>query len=394
MVDYDEVLARAKEVRPKLIVCGGSAYPRTVEADRFREIADEVGALLMCDMAHFSGLVAAGLHPNPVPHSDFVTSTSHKTLAGPRAGFVLCREEHASKLDRANFPGHAGRPADARDRGEGRVLRDRDDRRVPRLPAPDPRERRRARRRACSQGGHDVLTGGTDTHLVQLDLRATEWTGLAAQERLEECKLTANRNTVPFDERPPMVASGVRLGTPAATMRGFDEDDFREVASIIVGRARTTTPTSRRCAPRALALCDKRPLYPGFRGYTSYVSVSVTTCAQSSPRSPHPLVQHKLSYLRDKDTPTVHFRKLVEEVTLLLTYEATKDLPTEHGRHRDAARGRAVAAHLGQEGRRLPDPARRARHARRRAHADLRRARRLHRPLPRTRRRCSRSSTT
>ena len=120
------------------------------------------------------------------------------------------------------------------------------------------------------EGGHDVLTGGTDTHLVQLDLRDTEWTGLAAQERLEECKLTANRNTVPFDERPPMVASGVRLGTPAATMRGFDEDDFREVASIIVDCARTTTPTSTRCATAPVALCDKRPLYPGFRGYTEY----------------------------------------------------------------------------------------------------------------------------
>ena len=225
MVDYDEVLAQAKELKPKLIVCGGSAYPRTVEADKFREIADEVDALLMCDMAHFSGLVAAGIHPTPVPYCDFVTSTTHKTLAGPRAGFVLCREEHAVKLDRANFPG--------------------------------------------MQGGFDVLTGGTDTHLVQLDLRATEWTGLAAQERLEACKLTANRNTVPFDERPPMVASGVRLGTPAATMRGFDEQDFAEVASIIVDSLQdeADVPALR---SRAESLCAKRPLYPGFRGYTSY----------------------------------------------------------------------------------------------------------------------------
>ena len=232
-VDYDEVLARAKEVRPKLIVCGGSAYPRTVEADKFREIADEVGALLMCDMAHFSGLVAAGMHPNPVPHCDFVTSTSHKTLAGPRAGFVLCREEHASKLDRANFPGMQGGPLMHAIAAKAVVLRIamtdafRDYQRQVRTNAD-------ALAAGLIDGGHDVLTGGTDTHLVQLDLRATEWTGLAAQERLEECKLTANRNTVPFDERPPMVASGVRLGTPAATMRGFDDDDFREVASIIV----------------------------------------------------------------------------------------------------------------------------------------------------------------
>jgi glycine hydroxymethyltransferase len=267
-VDYDDVLARAKEVRPKLIVCGGSAYPRTVEADRFREIADEVGALLMCDMAHFAGLVAAGLHPNPVPYCDFVTSTSHKTLAGPRAGFVLCREEHASKLDRANFPGMQGGPlmhavaakavcfgiasTEAFRVYQGQVRANAD-----------------AFASGLQDGSFDVLTGGTDTHLVQLDLRATDWTGLAAQERLEECRLTANRNTVPFDERPPMVASGVRFGTPAATMRGFDEDDFREVAAIVVGALQADADVEA-LRGRALALCDRRPLYPGFRGYTTY----------------------------------------------------------------------------------------------------------------------------
>jgi glycine hydroxymethyltransferase len=267
-VDYDEVLARAKEVRPKLIVCGGSAYPRTVEADRFREIADEVGALLMCDMAHFAGLVAAGIHPSPVPHSDFVTSTSHKTLAGPRAGFVLCKEEYASKLDRANFPGMQGGPLMHAVAAKAVCFQ------IAMTDAFREYQRRvRANADALAdqliQGGHDVLTGGTDTHLVQLDLRDTEWTGLAAQERLEECKLTANRNTVPFDERPPMVASGVRLGTPAATMRGFDEDDFREVASIIVDALHDDADVPA-LESRAAALCDKRPLYPGFRGYTEF----------------------------------------------------------------------------------------------------------------------------
>ena len=267
-VDYDEVLARAKEVRPKLIVCGGSAYPRTVEADRFREIADEVGALLMCDMAHFAGLVAAGLHPNPVPHCDFVTSTSHKTLAGPRAGFVLCREEHAVKLDRANFPGMQGGPlmhavaAKAVCFGIASTEAFRAYQRQVRANAD-------AFAAGLHAGAFDVLTGGTDTHLVQLDLRATEWTGLAAQERLEECRLTANRNTVPFDERPPMVASGVRFGTPAATMRGFDEEDFREVAAIVAGALQDDADVEA-LRGRALALCDRRPLYPGFRGYTTY----------------------------------------------------------------------------------------------------------------------------
>ncbi|HZU20619.1 MAG TPA: serine hydroxymethyltransferase [Gaiellaceae bacterium] len=267
-VDYDEVLARAKEVRPKLIVCGGSAYPRTVEAARFREIADEVGALLMCDMAHFAGLVAARLHPNPVPHCDFVTSTSHKTLAGPRGGFVLCREEHAKKLDKATFPEMQGGPLEHAIAAKAACFA------IAMTEAFREYQRQvRANADALAETlmerGHDVLTGGTDTHLVQLDLRRTEWTGLAAQERLEECRLTANRNTVPFDERPPMVASGVRLGTPAATMRGFDDDDFREVGAVICEALQDTADVEA-LRERALALCDKRPLYPGFRGYTSF----------------------------------------------------------------------------------------------------------------------------
>src|SRR5471032_2343867 len=269
-VDYDEVLARAKEVRPKLIVCGGSAYPRTVEADRFREIADEVGAMLMTDMAHFAGLVAAGIHPSTVPHSHFVTSTTHKTLAGPRAGFVLCTEEHATKVDRANFPGMQGGPLMHTIAAKAACFR---------IAMTDAFRAYQTQVRANADtlatglidGGFDVLTGGTDTHLVQLDLRATEWTGLAAQDRLEECKLTVNRNTVPFDERPPMVASGVRIGTPAATMRGFDEEDFREVSSIIVGSLAEDADVEA-LAARAVALCDKRPLYPGFRGYTTYLT--------------------------------------------------------------------------------------------------------------------------
>ena len=224
----------------------------------------------MCDMAHFSGLVAAGLHPNPVPYCDFVTSTSHKTLAGPRAGFVLCREEHASKLDRALFPGMQGGPLMHVIAAKAACFR---------IAMTDAFKEYQRQVRVNADvlasgiidGGFDVLTGGTDTHLVLLDLRATEWTGLAAQERMEECKLTANRNTVPFDERPPMIASGVRLGTPAATMRGFDEGDFGEVASIIVDSLQEAADIEALRA-RALALCDTRPLYPDFRGYTAYSS--------------------------------------------------------------------------------------------------------------------------
>jgi glycine hydroxymethyltransferase len=270
LVDFDEVLTTAKECRPKLIVCGGSAYPRTIEADRFREIADEVGALLLCDMAHFAGLVAAGIHPNPTPHCDFVTSTTHKTLAGPRAGFVLCKEEHAQALDKAVFPGMQGGPllhviagkaacfkiagSEAFREYQGQVRVNAD-----------------ALAAALMENGLDVLTGGTDTHLLQMDLRGSDWSGKAAEDRLHDVKITANRNTVPFDERPPMEASGVRLGTPAVTMRGFDEDDCRAVGEVIAG-ALSEDPDLAALSARSEALCEKRPLYPGFRGYTSYVT--------------------------------------------------------------------------------------------------------------------------
>ncbi len=268
LVDYDEVLALAKQHRPKLIICGGSAYPRTVEADRFRKIADEVGALLLCDMAHFAGLVAAGLHPSPVPHCDFVTSTTHKTLAGPRAGFVLCREEHAQAIDRAVFPGMQGGPLMHTIAAKATCFR---------IAATEAFHAYQSLVRAnadtlaatLQEGGLDLLTGGTDTHLLQVDLRATEWSGKDAEERLAEVKLTVNRNTVPFDERPPTVASGIRIGTPAATMRGFDEEDFREVGGIIAGALADGADVAA-LAARTETLCERRPLYPGFRGYTTY----------------------------------------------------------------------------------------------------------------------------
>ncbi len=270
VVDYDEVMRLAKEHRPRLIVCGGSAYPRTVEAERFREIADEVDALLLCDMAHFAGLVAAGLHPTPVPYCDFVTSTTHKTLSGPRAGFVLCKEEFAQAVDRAVFPGMQGGPLMHTIAAKAACFR---------IAATEAfgDYQRQVRANADSladelqAGGLDVLTGGTDTHLLQLDLRRTEWTGKDAEERLHDVKMTVNRNTVPFDERPPTVASGVRIGTPAATMRGFDEEDFREVGRIMVGALASGADVDA-LAQRSLALCDRRPLYPGFRGFTTYAA--------------------------------------------------------------------------------------------------------------------------
>jgi glycine hydroxymethyltransferase len=262
------VLSLAKEHRPKLILCGGSAYPRAIDAEKFREIADEVGALLMCDMAHFAGLVAAGLHPNPTPYCDFVTSTTHKTLAGPRAGFILCREEFAKDVDRAVFPGMQGGPLEHTIAAKATCFR---------IAATEPFREYQQQVRANADalattlmaGGLDLLTGGTDTHLLQVDLRKSEWTGKDAEERLHDVKLTVNRNTVPFDERPPTVGSGVRIGTPAATMRGFDESDFREVGHVIV-EALGESPDLDHLRARVDELCAKRPLYPGFRGFTSY----------------------------------------------------------------------------------------------------------------------------
>ena len=267
-VDYDEVLRLAKESRPKVIVCGGSAYPRIVETDRFREIADEVGALLLCDMAHFAGLVAAGVVPSPVPDCDFVSSTTHKTLAGPRGGFVLCREEHAKALDSAVMPGMQGGPLMHTIAAKATCFR---------IAMTDAfrgyqqqiRANADALADALQEAGLGLVTGGTDTHLLLVDLRDSDWTGKDAEERLAEVNVTVNRNTVPFDERSPFVTSGIRVGTPAMTMRGFDEDDFRETGRIIA-EALVESPDVDGLRARVAALCAKRPLYPGWRGYTSF----------------------------------------------------------------------------------------------------------------------------
>jgi glycine hydroxymethyltransferase len=268
LIDFDEVLRLAKECRPKLIVCGGSAYPRAIEADRFRAIADEVGALLLCDMAHFAGLVAAGLHPNPTLHCDFVTSTTHKTLAGPRSGFILCKGEHAQAVDKAVFPGMQGGPLLHAIAAKAACFK---------IAASEPFRSYQAQIRANAdalagalvENGLELLTGGTDTHLMQVDLRRSEWTGRAAEERLHAVGIAANRNAVPFDERPPMEASGLRLGTPAVTMRGFDEEDLRAVGAVIA-EALAEGADLAALRARSEALCASRPLYPGFRGFPSY----------------------------------------------------------------------------------------------------------------------------
>ncbi len=263
LVDMDEVARLAQERRPKLIIAGWSAYPRFLDFARFREIADSVGALLMVDMAHFAGLVAAGVHPSPVPHADVVTTTVHKTLGGARGGMILSRAEHAKKLDSAVFPGQQGGPlmhviagkAIALGIAQTEAFRDRQRRTVAGAKVV-------AEQLLGAGNGVSVLTGGTDVHLVLADLRSSELDGRQAEDRLHDIGITVNRNAVPFDPRPPAVSSGLRVGTPALATRGLGEDDFREVGAIIA-TALTPEFDARRdeLAERVSAVADRFPLY-------------------------------------------------------------------------------------------------------------------------------------
>jgi len=265
-IDMDEVERIAREQQPKMILAGWSAYPRVLDFERFRAIADEVGALLMVDMAHFAGLVAAGLHPNPVPHADVVTTTIHKTLGGARGGMILCREEHAKKINSAVFPGQQGGPLMHVIAGKAVALG------IASTEAFRERQRRTVEGAAvvaeqllgAEQGVHgvNVLTGGTDVHLVLVDLRESELDGQQAEDRLHDVGITVNRNAVPFDPRPPAVSSGLRVGTPALATRGLVADDFREVGEIIA-TALTPEFDARRgeLAERVAAIAERYPLY-------------------------------------------------------------------------------------------------------------------------------------
>jgi glycine hydroxymethyltransferase len=224
----------------------------------------------MCDMAHFAGLVAAGLHPNPVPHCDFVTSTTHKTLAGPRGGFVLCRAEHARALDEAVFPVLQGGPLLDTIAAKATCFEIAGSEA---FAGYQRRVRANADRLAAELAGRDldILSGGTDSHMLLVDLRSTEWTGADAEKRLHEVGVAVNEIAIPHDERPADETSGLRLGSPAVTMRGFDQEDMAEVAAIIVGALRADADLNSLHA-RSAALCARRPLYPGFRGYCSFLA--------------------------------------------------------------------------------------------------------------------------
>jgi glycine hydroxymethyltransferase len=264
--DMDEVERLAKETRPKVILAGWSAYSRQLDFERFRAIADGVGAKLVVDMAHFAGLVAAGEHPNPVPYADVVTTTTHKTLGGARGGMILCREEYAKKINSRVFPGHQGGPLMHVVAGKAVALK---------IAQTDLFRERQRRTRAGAvalgeeliAGGVNVLTGGTDVHLVVVDLRDSALDGKQAEDRLAEVGITVNRNAIPFDPRPPAVSSGLRIGTSAIATRGLQVEDFREIGRVIA-EALTgdfTDASRAELSERTRALAERYPLYPHLR---------------------------------------------------------------------------------------------------------------------------------
>ncbi len=260
IIDYDELRKVALEAKPKLIVAGASAYPRSIDFKKFREIADEAGALLMVDMAHIAGLVAAGLHESPVPYADFVTTTTHKTLRGPRGGMILCKEQYAKAIDKAIFPGTQGGPLmhviAAKAVCFKEALSDEFTQYQKRIIA-----NAAALAKSLSGNGVRLVSGGTDNHLMLVDLTNKGITGKDLEAMLGRANITVNKNAIPFDTQSPFITSGIRLGTPAVTSRGMDEADMNEIGSLISGIIDGGEAAVESIKQRVLALCARRPLY-------------------------------------------------------------------------------------------------------------------------------------
>lgn len=260
IIDYEQVEKLAKEHKPKLIVTGASAYPRIIDFKRFREIADEVGSLLMVDMAHIAGLVVAGLHPNPVKYADFVTSTTHKTLRGPRGGLILCKEQYAKAIDKAVFPGIQGGPLMHVIAAKAVCFKE----------ALQPEFKEYQKRivensKSLAQElinlGFNLVSGGTDNHLILIDLRNKNITGKELETKLDDVRITVNKNAIPFDTEKPNITSGIRVGTAAVTTRGFKEEDMAEIAKLINLTATDYENKKEEIRNRVDALCKKYPLY-------------------------------------------------------------------------------------------------------------------------------------
>ena len=261
-IDYDEMLRVAKECRPKMIISGASAYPRFIDWQRIRAICDEVGAYMFVDIAHIGGLVAAGIHPSPVPYADVVTSTTHKTLRGPRGAIILCKEALAKKIDSAIFPGSQGGPLEHIVAAKAICFKE------------AMGEEFRAYQRqivknaavladTLSAGGVRLVSGGTDNHLMMADVMSKGHTGAEVQDMLDRANITANKNTIPYDAQPPRLASGVRFGTPAATSRGMGEDEMREIGALLVRVLTEGESAVKDVRDQVIALTDRFPLYPG-----------------------------------------------------------------------------------------------------------------------------------
>ena len=258
VIDYDKVLARAKETKPKMIVAGASAYPRTLDFKKFREIADEVGAYLMVDMAHIAGLVAAGLHPNPVEYADFVTTTTHKTLRGPRGGLILCKEDYAKQIDKAMFPGIQGGPLMHVIAAKAVCFHE--------ALQPEFKEYQKqivANAQALASGlqnqGFRLVSGGTDNHLMLIDVKSKGITGKDAERMLDDANVTVNKNTIPFETESPFITSGIRVGTPAVTSRGMKEAEMGEIAAIF--ETVLLKKDEEKAKEMVKALTDRFPLY-------------------------------------------------------------------------------------------------------------------------------------
>ena len=259
-IDYEAVRAAALECKPKMILAGASAYPRTIDFKKFREIADEVGAYLMVDMAHIAGLVAAGVHPSPVPYADVVTTTTHKTLRGPRGGLILCREEHSKAIDKAIFPGTQGGPLmhiiAAKAVAFGEALTEDFKTYQEKIIV-----NAKALADALMAKGIKLVSGGTDNHLMLVDLTNTDVTGKELEHRLDEVHITANKNAIPADPRSPFITSGLRLGTPAVTSRGFGVEEMKMIADWIYDVIYNFEESKERVTKEVIALCEKFPIY-------------------------------------------------------------------------------------------------------------------------------------
>ena len=319
-IDYEAYKKQVEEIKPKLVVAGASAYSRTIDFEFMAKVAHDNGALFMVDMAHIAGLVAAGVHPSPFPYADIVTTTTHKTLRGPRGGVIMCKKEFAADIDRAVFPGMQGGPLMHIIAAKAQCFYE--------VQQPEFKDyakqiikNAKAMEKVFKEEGFRLVAGGTDNHLLLVDVKAScGISGKKAQRLLDEINITANKNAIPFDTEKPFKASGIRIGTPAMTTKGFKEEDFEEVARIIAYRLKNeeTDEIKEECLKRVAKLTEKVTMYSNIK-YIYEANMSVTILD-------HALIQHKLTIMRDKNTSTYIFKQNLDEIAKLMAFEVTRNV--------------------------------------------------------------------